>query len=540
MAYGQNFILTNEGKLNLLMAHQLDAAGIDVRKVGSPTYLSLEDYIDTAGDSGLLSGGEISDDADGTITIAPMTGLIYTTASPTGTLAFFDLAQDTTVGLTDNALNYIYAQYNSGTPRYQATVNESDISGTDEFVVGIVWREGTDLHIANVGKHIERFNQQVYRHSFYLDGLQRMWGLVTTENGTRQLDVAVGALSWALHEIGVAAKTAGSFKLWYNDGAWQEGSAITTIPNTQYNDYGTGLATLTANRYGTYWIYLVTDGDMYGVYGVGNNTLAQAQAEGAPGNLPPELANIGVLIAKIIVQKSAANFYSITLPWIGNVASSSATDHGGLAGLSDIADHLYALLIDGTRPLTGDWDAGAFTIKCDTLQATDGNGLRLSDDSDTLGVFVEDGGLVTQPNQSAFSVYPSAVQANLVRDGWRTIEFDTEVFDVNSDFNTGTYTFTAPVTGKYVFTTKVRFENVPTSPTAFYLRITTSNRDYIWTSSGTAYASSMGQLTLNVDCVADMDANDTVLVQYYQAGGSSSVDTSNSPAYSNFQGYLLG
>jgi hypothetical protein len=33
-----------------------------------------------------------------------------------------------------------------------------------------------------------------------------------------------------------------------------------------------------------------------------------------------------------------------------------------------------------------------------------------------------------------------------------TIEFDTEVFDIGSDYNTGTYTFTCPVTGYYHFT----------------------------------------------------------------------------------------
>ncbi|GAG31211.1 unnamed protein product, partial [marine sediment metagenome] len=77
----------------------------------------------------------------------------------------------------------------------------------------------------------------------------------------------------------------------------------------------------------------------------------------------------------------------------GGIAN-PATDHGGLIGLGDEGDHLYALLHDGTRPLTADWDAGAFTIKVDTIQATNGNGLRLSDDSDTLGVFVQDGGKV--------------------------------------------------------------------------------------------------------------------------------------------------
>lgn len=341
----KQYMLTQEGMLIALDANiKTDWSKLSI--VSGATYESLQDYIDTAGDSGKLTGGDASDDADGTITMSAMTGVIYITDSPTGSLVFFDLAQDTTVSLTDEALNYIYAQYNGGTPRYQATTAETDISGTDEFVVALVWKSGTDLHIANVGKHIEQFPQQLFRHSFYIDGLERMWGLITTENGTRQLDVTVGALSWALHELGVAAKTAGSFKMFYNDGSWQESGATTTIPNTQYNDYGTGLTDLTANRYGVYWVYIVCDGDMYAVYGIGNYTLAQAQGADSPGNLPPELANIGVLVAKIIVQKNSTNFYSIILPWEVGIAGSAATDHGGLAGLSD-DDHTQYVPLDG-------------------------------------------------------------------------------------------------------------------------------------------------------------------------------------------------
>ena len=37
-------------------------------------------------------------------------------------------------------------------------------------------------------------------------------------------------------------------------------------------------------------------------------------------------------------------------------------DHGGLTGLSDVADHAYALLIDGSRALTGNWSLGGFNL----------------------------------------------------------------------------------------------------------------------------------------------------------------------------------
>ena len=209
------FFLMESGDDFIPLFGDLPDEWISIGKVGSPTYDDLQDYINTTGDSGLISGATVTDDTDGTITVAAMTGLIYTTDSPVGSLVFFDLAQDTTLTLTDEALNYIYAQYNGGTPRYQATTAETDISGTDEFVVALVWKSGTDIHIANVGKHIDNFAQDLYRHEFYVEGLTRANGCVLTDATSLQVNLSAGNLSWALQLISISAATPKSFKLFY-------------------------------------------------------------------------------------------------------------------------------------------------------------------------------------------------------------------------------------------------------------------------------------------------------------------------------------
>lgn len=50
-------------------------------------------------------------------------------------------------------------------------------------------------------------------------------------------------------------------------------------------------------------------------------------------------------------------------------ASGPVSDHGSLTGLADVADHAYALLIDGTRALTADWDAGSFEVRAATFES---------------------------------------------------------------------------------------------------------------------------------------------------------------------------
>jgi len=72
---------------------------------------------------------------------------------------------------------------------------------------------------------------------------------------------------------------------------------------------------------------------------------------------------------------------------------SGTVDHGDLTGLTDSADHAWALLIDGTRPLTGDWDIGnGRTVKGESFIARDADGIVIREDSDTYGLQIEDDG----------------------------------------------------------------------------------------------------------------------------------------------------
>lgn len=62
-------------------------------------------------------------------------------------------------------------------------------------------------------------------------------------------------------------------------------------------------------------------------------------------------------------------------------------------------------------------------------------------------------GIWTYPENACFSVNLNNVnQLNKIgNSGYYTIPFDTEIYDIGGNFNTGTYSFTAPVTGIYLF-----------------------------------------------------------------------------------------
>jgi len=151
---------------------------------------------------------------------------------------------------------------------------------------------------------------------------------------------------------------------------------------------------------------------------------------------------------------------------------------------------------------------------------------------------IDSAGHITKPLQSGFRTTTSDM-ANLSANTYHTITFATEAFDTNADFDTSTYTFTAPVTGKYFFGIGVMVTSLQTDANYYGIRLTTSNYDtwsYLLDAGG--FDETMSYFNMNVPIVTDMDANDTAYVRYYQGGGTGGVSDINSGSW--FSGILIG
>lgn len=134
-------------------------------------------------------------------------------------------------------------------------------------------------------------------------------------------------------------------------------------------------------------------------------------------------------------------------------------------------------------------------------------------------------GVVHKPNQPAVLVYKSASTANVTGDGTGyVIAFNSEVYDQNADFNTSTYTYTAPTTGRFLVNIKVRLYNIGTQTSA-YLLFSTSNRTYAYYSycSPSAIKNDASEAVLQGSQVVDMDASDTLTASVNVSGGTKTV-----------------
>jgi hypothetical protein len=311
---------------------------IMLSRLGTTVQRDLQFMQSVIHSAGWVSGGDITDNADGSIGVAAGIGLLRATDDNTDELFFCDWEEDATVSLTDDSINWVCIAYNAGDPQIDVVTSEPTDFNT-RFCLAKIYRNGTELHINGTIRHTVGDHASLMMRNM-METMPFAWvtGGMISEVGTRQFAITEGAWWNGLTRFITAAfdGTSDTFNMYYRDGAggWTEVLAETAINNTQYDDGDGGLGTLTAAHYGVHWVYLATDNDIHCVLGQGNYILADAQAAEPPESIPPELETDSRIIGKIIILKSASAFTSIeSLITMGGSSPSSSVDHNDLAGL---------------------------------------------------------------------------------------------------------------------------------------------------------------------------------------------------------------
>ena len=206
--------------------------------------------------------------------------------------------------------------------------------------------------------------------------------------------------------------------------------------------------------------------------------------------------------------------------------------------------------VAGTSTFTGDVTVGDGSA-ADKKILFDGNaqdyhiGLDDSTDSLTIGkgsalgtttsMAIDANGIITKPLQPAFQARPASLQNNIATGTPITVIFGTEIYDVNGDFSSNT--FTAPVTGKYILSYSIYLQNIDTAATYYEGHIHTSNRDYYASSIDPDFADAdFAYFSFSGTSTVDMDAGDTATVRITQANGTAQSDI-NTPSF--FSGALI-
>ena len=194
--------------------------------------------------------------------------------------------------------------------------------------------------------------------------------------------------------------------------------------------------------------------------------------------------------------------------------------------------------------------SGGISIGCQTPVSIANGGTNASSMSKTLGLVKFDGTRLitstkatidssdryTNTSQPSFLATASAV-SSVTGDGTLyTIIFNNETYDICSNFD-GTSTFTAPVSGTYLFSILIDVTNVASGNTACAVYLTTSNRDFSIDYSNWYVSITSNEKVKSFSFLAYLDSADTAIVKIKFSNGAKGVNITTS---TSFSGFLLG
>jgi hypothetical protein len=287
-----------------------------------------------------------NDNTDGTITIPTVDVVLYDDQNWDGTAARFTIAGGTTgtglAALTDEATNYIYIDYNAGSPQWVITTSEPDYNRSDRAKYVTLYRAGTILHILDWGFEGSGLSNKLLQRLYETNKFQRASGLAISTGGNDSLQVNIDAGDvWN----GVHREITPSINSWddtffssyHTAGAWDRtitGPGGGTANNTHY-DNGTDLVLLNNNRYVVNWYYkgIESGSHVYEVIGRGQyNSVAAAQLETIPP-VPELVSSHAILVGRIICRRGSSTPAAVESAFENQFAATTVTAHNDLSGI---------------------------------------------------------------------------------------------------------------------------------------------------------------------------------------------------------------
>ena len=160
--------------------------------------------------------------------------------------------------------------------------------------------------------------------------------------------------------------------------------------------------------------------------------------------------------------------------------------------------------------------------------------LGIDDNATTEAINIDSNEIVTMVKQPSFLAQVTSSQSNVTGDNTQyaiTGAIWTEIIDKNADFSNGT--FTAPVTGTYLFTADLVCTGVLSTHTRFDLTFITSNRNYTMIRlNGANLRDDLDTVLANGGMIVDMDASDTITLRLIVTNGTKVVDVDSSTKWS--------
>ena len=159
---------------------------VKIDTINGQTYQTLQDWIDITQSAGKVSGGTFTSNADGTVNISSGNGFIKVSNDPLANTILFDWDTNNNMILVDNDTNYIYIDYNSGTPILASSLTK--VNNRDKILLGKIFRGGNVTYLYEAGMYIAEATKNTLGRFTSVDGeFTRANGLILSEVGNLRL-----------------------------------------------------------------------------------------------------------------------------------------------------------------------------------------------------------------------------------------------------------------------------------------------------------------------------------------------------------------
>lgn len=333
---------TVSGSANAILNFPGASAYFESNGAGKWTTLSTTEIPLSAG---IVTLPTITDNANGTVTIGN-NGIysLYANADGSGSPKNYTIAGGT-YAMTDGALNYIIAKYDTPTAVTSVftSVADSDVNNFSSIRVFTIYRQGSVLFIRDNDSLGKALANKLQRNAEQTNNIRVSNGtLLLSESATRIVNVSAGTAYIGGIEIplaAVASSTANTmfFVTQTSPGVWD---TTTFAPggqysNTQFNPASGGLSTLSNGKYGVIFVFrsLGQGNKLAYVLGQGDYTLGEAQLAKRPSNLPSIVSTQMLPVGRIIVLKGASTATQIDKITDESYAFAGVTDHEALQNL---------------------------------------------------------------------------------------------------------------------------------------------------------------------------------------------------------------
>jgi hypothetical protein len=335
--------------------------------------------------SGVTHGCELTDNGDGTVSFESGYATLRATADSHGTLYMAEIPEQLNLELIDLSTNYIYIDYNGGSPEFKTTDSVDAFNCEDKCIAFVAVRVGNDIDYIDLRE--QNVDLSTKSRRLFLDFAR----FIPTQTGNKisepsPLTIAVtpGAFYMMIIKVShsgfdtsiVGTANENVFKLHYRDslGGWTAIADQKTIDTTTYDgDTGTPVI-LDNNKFGVTWFYICNNSPsmLCAVMGQAQYAnLAEAQAATPPEDLPPIVEGLGALAGFVVYEKSATTFDDVLSSFDVTFSSSTVVNHNGLSGLQggQLNEYYHLTNAQHTNLTTNNWSLGTYN--------TDGTDLSL-------------------------------------------------------------------------------------------------------------------------------------------------------------------